>query len=140
MSNSNDQMSGFASMARSFLANNPRLLDTLVEMLHNVAEELDSLKGPKMITNGRYMQPYMFKQRIIEKIMKKLGYECLDIPDLCNQGRGEELLQEIDRMEKSPILGSTNPSRRVLPIGPPSRKSTFKIEDVTDTSNRSTNK
>lgn len=109
-------MDGFVSIARSFLANNPRLLDTLVEMLHNVAEDLGSLKGARMITGKGYMQAYVFKKRLVKIVMKKLGYEYQDISDLCNQGRAEELLQEVSRMEKSHILGSSNPSRRALPM------------------------
>lgn len=137
MNDMKDQMGAFETLARTFLANSPQILDTLIFALHRVADELDSLKGSRMISNGKYIQPYRFKQKLIEKMMSKLGYSTSDIPDLCNQGRAEELLQEIDRMERAPLLGATSPSRRVLPIAiGSSRATTPRFEDVTDLSRK----
>lgn len=137
MNDIGNQMGTFETLARTFLANNPQILDTLIFALYRVADELDSLKGARMITNGKYMQPYRFKQKMIERVMRKLGYSTSDIHDLCSQGRAEELLQEIDRMERVPLLGANSPSRRALPIAVGSSRSTIsRFEDVTDVSRK----
>jgi hypothetical protein len=129
MSNDNTTNT-FASMVRSFLTNNPAILDTLVAILHNVAEELDSMKDSRAISSGRYMSPYAFKQKALERTMKKLGYKVSDIRELCNQGRGDELLQEIDKLERA---SKGNPSRRDIPsLKSRSMRTSIKIEDITD--------
>lgn len=136
----NEPALSFASLARSFLASNPRLLDTFVSILHNIADELEGLKNSRMISQGGYMHTYKFKQKVLDKIMRKLGYTTSDIPDICNQGRADEILQEIDRMERAPLLGSVSPSRRVLPSPTHSTyRSTPRFEDITDQS-RTSNK
>lgn len=126
MSNNGDMMVSFASLARNFLATNPDILDRMVEMLHNIADDMDKIKHTRMITDDKYMQPFTFKQRIIDIVIKKLGYSLRDIPDLCNQGRAHELLQEVEKMNK--VSEDITPSRRLFPS---SRRSIRpQIEDV----------
>ena len=115
-------MDGMAEMMRSFLSKNPLLLDALVNMLHNIADDLDNIKDKRALLSGRYMQSHEFKQKIVEKMMHKLGYTISDIPEICNQGRADEILQEIDKMERS---NEIIPSRRALPIA------SMRFKDVT---------
>lgn len=114
-------INSFSNMVRSFLANNPRLLETLVTLMYGVADDLSKIHT-KAISNGKYMTPHTFKQKLVEKMIKKLGYQMEDIPELCYQGRGEELLLEIDKMEKTSLPSSSTPSRRILPIASNSMK------------------
>lgn len=122
MNRNDDQMDGMAEMMRSFLSKNPLLLDALVNMLHNIADDLDNIKDKRALLSGRYMQSHEFKQKIVEKMMHKLGYTISDIPEICNQGRADEILQEIDKMERS---NEIIPSRRALPIA------SMRFKDVT---------
>lgn len=123
----------FASVARSFLSAHPDILDLLVLTLHNVADDISACRGTRSITAGKYMQPYHFKQSILEKALSKIGYSVKDIPDICNQGRAAEILQEIDKLEKPHSASSVMTSRRALP--PPLTRG-MRFEDITDLSRK----
>lgn len=129
----------FAALARSFLSSNPRLLDTLVSILHSIADELDGLKNTRALSFGAHMPPHKFKQKAIEKVMKKLGYNIEDIPNLCSQGRADELLQEIDRMERVSLSSTISPSRRIMPssVSTTTHGTSYRFEDITDGSRKS---
>jgi hypothetical protein len=102
--------------------------------MHDIADELDGLKGTKTTAQGGYMPPYRFRQKVVEKVMKKIGYDPDDIPGLCNQGRASELLQEVDRMERVTLLSAVSPSRRALP--PALSGTSTRFKDITAESHK----
>jgi hypothetical protein len=101
----------FVAYAREFLSKNPSLVDALVNILYDVADDLDSIKGNSMLSNGEYISPYKMRDEMANMVLMKLGYRLHDLPDLCRQGRGKEILQEVDKMQSPTIV----PSRRALP-------------------------
>lgn len=87
------------------------LVDVLVDILYDIVDDLDGMKGVNMVSNGEYISPHKTKDMIANIILMKLGYQSSSLSDLCRQGRAMEILQEVNKMQ----LPSTLPSRRILP-------------------------
>lgn len=119
--------SSFTSFVRTILINNPSLVDGLVSLLYSIADDIDTVRDSRMISQGKYINTHTFKHRVLEKTMRKVGYQIEDIPDICAQGRADEILQMIDQLDRSQRMDRVSLSRRALPTN-------SRFEDVTDRS------
>lgn len=130
-------LGSITNMVRSFLTNNPRLLETLVTMLYATADDLSKI-NTKAIAGGKYITPHTLKQKLVENIVKKMGYQMEDLPELCYQGRGEEFLSEVEKLEKPIQSGSATPSRRRMPSSkrPSTSSASITFEDISSTTSK----
>lgn len=108
-------LNSFATLVRSFLEHNPMLIDALSMILHNIAEDIDSIKERKMIGDHGYVSPYAFKHQIVIETLGKLGYKLDDVHSICNSGKAYEVIREIQLMRRHTSSASLIPSRRALP-------------------------
>jgi len=105
------QMNQFQNMVRQFLLQNNKIFDYLIQMIHELAEDMFTLKNKIIGKKENYMSPYEFKQRIIAISLSKAGYTMSDIEDICVLGRANEILQEIEKLKKP---DTAPPSRRMI--------------------------
>lgn len=105
------QMNQFQNMVRQFLLQNNKIFDYLIQMIHELAEDMFALKNKILGKKENYMSPYEFKQRIIAISLGKAGYTMSDIEDICTSGRANEILQEIEKLKKP---DTAPPSRRMI--------------------------
>lgn len=119
----------FESIVKQILIQNPQALDFLVSLAYGAAEELSSLKTKNSLTHGQYISPYVFKQNIVISALKKVGYGPEDISEICTQGKGHEVLEDIDKLCKP--SSTATPSRRKIPT----TLKSITFEDISSTNN-----
>jgi hypothetical protein len=110
----NENIDNFKDMVRVFLQKNPYLLDSMAISLYAIADELSSCK--LSITDDSYMTPHNLKQQICNITLKKIGYSSTDINALCRQGKGIDIIKQIETLHLPTSNNVIIPSRRALPM------------------------
>ena len=117
----NQNVNSLQSIIFSFLHGNPGLINAVISMMETCIQGLKAISSSpqpseklKAIAN-KGMGIYGFKEKVVSITLTKVGYNISDIEELLAQGRGEEVLKEIDKLQRVLSNSAVTSSRRKKP-------------------------